>query len=67
MKLIVGILAAWAVVVGLVVPMSAVQSDEHRMMAPQDPAWSAGSSLSLGTQMGGAIIPLAARQRAAEP
>lgn len=65
MKLIVGILAAWAVVVGLVVPMSAVQSDEHRMMPPQDPAWSAGFSLSVGTQM--ATIPLAARQQAAEP
>jgi len=47
MKLMIGILAAWAVVVGLVVPMSAVQSDEHRMIA-----------LSVGTQMDGATIPL---------
>ena len=58
MKLIIGILAAWAVVVGLVVPMSAVQSDEHRMMAPQDPTWAVVFPFSVGTHLGAATIPL---------
>jgi hypothetical protein len=36
MKLIIGILVAWVVVVGLVAPMSADQSDAYWMMASQD-------------------------------
>jgi hypothetical protein len=51
MKLVIGIFAAAALVVGLVAPMSMAQSHEHQMIKPADLKWSAVPSLPAGAQI----------------
>jgi len=51
MKLVIGIVAAAALVVGLVAPMSMAQRHEHQMIKPADLKWSAVPSLPAGAEI----------------